>query len=95
VRRALGPPGIVDGYEHRCRKVRLIEHADIRALGRLRAPSRRVLLRLVAREAGGGRGDRTALIRTLDVEAEIERELRLRSDSGFTSASDTLRSVLS
>jgi DNA-binding transcriptional ArsR family regulator len=26
---------------------------------------------------------------------EIERELRLRSDSGFPSASDTLRSVLS
>ena len=28
-------------------------------------------------------------------EIEIERELRLRSDSGFLSASDTLRSVLS
>jgi len=28
-------------------------------------------------------------------EIEIERELRLRSDSGFPSASDTLRSVLS
>jgi DNA-binding transcriptional ArsR family regulator len=26
---------------------------------------------------------------------EIERELRLRSDNGFPSASDTLRSVLS
>lgn len=30
-----------------------------------------------------------------DSMGEIERELQLRSDSGFPSASDTLRSVLS
>ena len=69
MRRALGPPGIVDGYEHRCRKVRLIEHADIRALGGCARPPAAFCYGWSRGRQEEGERTEPTLIRTLDVEA--------------------------